>query len=127
MGVGQRTRHLLDHAAGGGGPKRAGAPDSLSQGLALDVGHDEEHELAHFVHREDRHDARVREPRRRSRLVEEQLARVGLQRAVGGQELDGDAPIEAQLASEIDDPHAAAPQAPLQLVAPRKCLLEIRK
>ena len=50
-----------------------------------------------------------------------------LHRPLGGQELDGDPAVEAQLAGQIHDPHAAAPQASFQEVAPGEGALEIRE
>ena len=78
------------------------------------------------MHREDRDDAGMRELSGRPGLAQEALPCGRLHRAVGGQQLDGDPAVQAQLAGQVDHPHAAAPQAPFQHVAPGERALEIR-
>ena len=49
-----------------------------------------------------------------------------LDRPLRWQQLDRDPAVEPQLAGEVYDPHAAAPQASFQHVAPGEGALEIR-
>ena len=48
--VGKGPRHLLDDPRRLGRWKRAAAPDTLAEGLAVHVGHDEIHEVATLFH-----------------------------------------------------------------------------
>jgi len=121
------ARDLLEHARDRRVAQRTIATHALPQRLALHVGHGEEHEVAHLVHGENRDDARVPELRCGPRLLEELLLGVGLQGPVGSEQLDGDAALEAHLARQIDDTHAAVAEAPFQHVSPAKGPLEIRK
>src|SRR6185312_12417023 len=53
-------------------------------------------------------DVRVRQPRRRARLAQEEVAQLALRGEMGRQHLDRDVPVEAHIAREEDRTHAAA-------------------
>ncbi len=78
------------------------------------------------MHCEDGDDAGMRELSGGPGLAQEALPRVRLHRPLGGQQLDRDPAVQAQLPGEIHDSHAAAPQAAFQHVAPGEGALEIR-
>ena len=127
VSVVERSPDLLEHARDRRVAQRTIAAHALPQCLALHVRHGEEHEIAHLVHGEDRDDAGVPQLCRGPRLLQEALLGVGLEGAVGGEQLDGDPALEAHLPCQIDDTHAPVTEAPLQHVSPAKGPLEIRK
>ena len=114
--VGERPRHLAQHARRVGRRERAARAESLAERLALHVAHDEEDEAARLADAMDRDDVRVREAGRRARLAQESLARLGGAREVRRQDLDGDVAIELHVAREVDDAHAAAAELALERV-----------
>lgn len=57
----------------------------------------------------------------------ESVAQTVLRGELGGQELDGDRPVEPHLACEIDDAHAAAAQLALERVPASDGSLELEK
>src|SRR2546421_4860750 len=78
-------------------------------------------------HGEDGDDARVRELGGGPGFAQEALPFGGLEGPLGREQLDRDPAVEPQLASEVYNPHPAAPQASFQHVAPRERALEIRE
>ena len=127
MGVVERSPDLLEHARDRGVAEWPVPAHLLAQGLALDVGHGEEHDLFDLVHGEDGHDVGVGKLRRRPRLVQEALAGYGVQTFGGREQLDGDLAIEAQLTCEVYDPHTPTPQPALEDVPAGQGVLQLWK
>ena len=59
MGVCESPRDLSQDPRGLGSRKGAPGPNALTQRLAIDIRHCEEHEVLCFIHREDRNDVGV--------------------------------------------------------------------
>jgi hypothetical protein len=85
--VPKRPSDLAENAGDLGRRPGAAGPDTLSQRLAVYVGHREQHELADLIDREDGHDVGVRQPGRGAGLVQEPLARLRFLRQLGRQDL----------------------------------------
>ena len=66
----------------------------------------------------------MRQLRRGARFAQESLPGGRLERAVGGQQLDGHAPLQAQLAGEVNQAHPAVSEGPLDDVPPGEGALE---
>jgi hypothetical protein len=75
----------------------------------------------------DRHDVRVRKSGGGARFAQESLTRLGGVGEVGWQDLDGDVAVELHIAGEVDDPHAPAPQLPLERVLAGEGFLQLQK
>ncbi len=76
--------------------------------LALVAGHgDEEPAVVRLVDVVDGADVRVIERRRGARLLDEALLGVLVPRQLGGEELEGDGPLEAGVLGAVHDTHAA--------------------
>ena len=60
-------------------------------------------------------------------LPQEALAQLGVAGAGGREQLDRHQAIEPHLSGEVDDPHAATPQLPLEGIAAGQRGLEIEK
>jgi hypothetical protein len=118
VGMRQGARHFLEDSRGGGVPQRAAIAHALSQRLAVDVGHHEEHEVLDLVHGEDGDDPRVGELCRGARLPQEALPGGRLAGPFGRQQLDRHPAVEPQIAREVYDPHTAASETALQRVSP---------
>src|SRR6185437_15864073 len=106
--VGERPRHLAQHARGIRRRKRALRAQPFAERLALDIAHDEEDEAADLADAVNRHDVRMRQPGGRARFAEESLARLGADGEMRREDFDGDVAVELYVAREIDDSHAAA-------------------
>ena len=87
----------------------------------------EEDKVANLVDRVDRHDVGVRELGRRARLTDKALPECRLGRELGGQELQRHGPVERDLVREVDDPHPAAADLPLEGVPSDERLLKGEK
>ena len=115
VGVGQRVEHVAQDPDGVLQGQLALAREPVPERLALDVRHDVEDGavgLATVVQRQDRG---MLELRRHLDLAQEPLgAERG--REIGAQHLDGDLPVVLQVLREIDRPHPAASQLPLEAV-----------
>src|SRR5213593_4140881 len=85
--------------------ERAAGRDALGQGLARHIRHGEEDEVAHFVHRIDRHDVGVRQLGGRARFAQEALAACLVRRQLRRQQFDGDQPVEPQVPREVNVSH----------------------
>jgi hypothetical protein len=107
--------------------QRTARGDPVGERLAVDVGHDDEHEPANLVDGVDRHDVRVGQTRRGGCLVHEPVAKRVAGSEVGREQLDRDEPVEANLAREVDHTHSATSQLTLQRVAPGDGLLKREK
>src|SRR4051812_13261928 len=94
--------------------------DPLRERLAVHVSHDEEHLTGNLVSATDRHDARVRQMRGRSRLAQEALAYIGAASEMRWQRLDRDGPIEMAIPAEVDNAHSAAANLALDVVLASK-------
>ena len=109
--LGQDAPHFLRREA-------APALEARRQRLAVHVGHDEVHDpVRPFADGVNRHDVGVGEPRRRFGFAEEPRPDAFLERQLRRQYLDCHAALQALVAGVIDDPHAAAPDLPLDGVA----------
>src|SRR3954469_2544873 len=110
MGGGHAERDLVGDAEHLGHGRRPGVA-TLSQGLALDVLHDQVVVVALVEHVVDPHDRRVVEPGGDPRLAAEPLAAL---RSLGVvvQALDRDQAIEAVVVRQHDLAHAARAQSP---------------
>ena len=82
--------------------------EALAEVVALDVGHDEVHEILALFDRIDRNDVRVIELRGRLGFAEESLADVGAKAQLGREHLDRDLPLQTLVARAIHDAHTAA-------------------
>jgi hypothetical protein len=118
MRVGQCPRHLPQHAHRIGRRQCAAVPDAIAERLAIHVAHGEEGEAADLVGAVHRHDVGMRELRGHARLAQESLARVGLLGERGRQHLEGHLPVEAFVAGEQHDAHAATSELALDVVLP---------
>ncbi len=125
--VGQRPGYFLEQPRRrviGQRPPLTYAPPER---VPVHVRHREVHEVRDLVHGEDRDDTGVRELSGGAGFAQEALPCGRLEGLLGRQQLDRDPAVEPQLASEVYDPHPAAPQASFQHVAPREGALEIRE
>jgi hypothetical protein len=115
VGGGQRPGHL------GNQPRyllhRGAAGDQRLEGRSLDEFHDEEGMPFVLAQRVDGADVRVVQRRGRPRFAQEAVEPFRVAGVLGGQELQGDVAPQARLPRLEDDPHAAAPELPLDLVA----------
>ena len=114
--VGERPRHLAQHARGFGGRQGTAGTQPLAQRLAVDVAHDEEDEAIRLADAMNGDDVRVRESRGHARLAEESFARCRGAGEVRREHLDGHVAIELHVAREVDDAHAAAAELALERV-----------
>lgn len=97
---------------------------SRRERLAGDVAHDEVHETVDLAKREERHDVRMIEARRRSRFAPEAFAEVRRSGVLGREHLDGHVAIERELVRQIDRAHAAASEQPFDAVLEADCAFE---
>jgi hypothetical protein len=104
--------------------KRAVRGQALRQRSAVDVRHDDEHESADLVDGVNRHDVRMRQPRRGSRFAHETIAQLRSRRELGWQQLDGHRTVEQDLARQIDDAHTAPSELTLQRITSGDGLLK---
>ena len=95
------------------GPARC---DALRQRLPRDVRHREKDECAHLVDGENWNDVGMGQSGRGAGFAQEALPARRVGGEVGGEQLDGNRPVEAQLARQVDDPHPAAPDWRLHVV-----------
>src|SRR3972149_4236829 len=86
--------------------------------------HAEEHVAVPFVHREDRHDVRMRQPGGGPGLAEEPFAETGHRGEGGREELEGHESVNAHLPGQIDDAHPSSPKLALERVSPSEGGLE---
>ena len=84
---------------------------------AADVFHDEEVAVAVLAERVDLHDVRAAHGGQRARLLLEAGGDAGVAHPRGRDDLHGDAAIEADVAREVHDPHAADAELGLDFVA----------
>ena len=115
MGVLQRGA-AGHHDRAGGGRREAGGGEAIPDGAARELLHHDEAEALALDVVEDRDDVRVGQAGQGARLGGEALAHLGLRRERRRQLLDGDAAVEAPVATEVDDAHAAAPDLALDVV-----------
>ena len=120
VGVGQRVRHVLQHAHGVARAERSGARDPVGEAFSLDVGHCEGEQVVAFLHRVHGHDVGVREARGQAGLAQEPFAERLLGGVFRGKHLEGDEAVEAEFARVIDRAHATAAEFALDQVAVAK-------
>ena len=106
--VGERSATSRSSRTTSRGSRRPACADALRQRLAVDEAHDEEDVAADLVGAVDRHDVLVRQRARGARLAQKALAHDRVVGEMRRQRLDGDAPVEPEVAREVDDAHAAA-------------------
>ena len=92
----------------------------VGEGAAGQPFHHEKRNLVVFARVEDRHDVRMRQPRRRSRLGLEAPPRPRLAAEIGAQDLHRDHAPEPEVGRLAHLTHAAAPQHCPELVAARE-------
>ena len=123
MCVAERPRYLLHHARRVTAGEQSLALHPLRERLAVDKRHHEEHEVVVRLDRVNGHDVWVHQLRRRARLAQEPFTLRGILREVALQQLDRDRALEGYVAGQEHYPHAAAPNFPLERIAPRNgCL-----
>ena len=108
VGVGERIGHLLQHLRDvfEGGSRLA--HDARGQTLARHERHGETHQSTRLVHRIDRHDVWMIQPRCRLRLAHEAFTYVAAERQFGGQHLERDQSLQPHILGCIHHGHATA-------------------
>lgn len=89
--------------------QRAGAVEQGPQVLSGDVAHGDVEDAVRLAGLEDGHDVRVVDGGGDLRLVGEALPEGVVAGELGGQQFQGDGPVQAQVPGPVDDGHAAAP------------------
>ncbi len=129
VGLPEALAHLLGYVDRPLGRHLPLVPQHGADVVALQVLHDDEQDaVVGLAEVEDGDRVGVGEPRRRGRLAQEPTLEVGIVvDAVGGlEDLDGHAPTQGALHRGVDLAHSAAPEHPLDLVAPREQLPRAR-
>ena len=112
----QRGGHLAQQSNRGLGGNRALVGDERFQAAAADETHGVKRRAVALPNREDRHDMRVIEPGRETRLTLEARERLGIEQGIECEHLERDFPVERHFPRTEDDAHAAAPDERAQLV-----------
>ena len=115
--VRKRVPDVLQHAHDLARWQRAHASHALGQRFAFHEAHCIGEECIAFLHRVHRYAIGVGKARRRARLTEKALTECHLRCKLGGQYLERDEPVEAQVAREIHGSHPAPTELPLDSVA----------
>jgi hypothetical protein len=105
----------------------AARTNAFCQRLAIDESHHEEWASAELVGAMDWNNVLMREAPRGTRLAKKALGDDVIGCEMRRKRLDGDVPIEAQIAGEVDDAHAAATDLTLQVVLPLERVGEARE